>query len=462
MESTPSGPFGIMPPRPSLGVLPSPSVQYGLLERSSSDSSHSMQYPMLTSSFLLQLHAAKSSSISALPNYINNKYNVSTPIRETRDASNHSDLNLITPKEQPLDLSTRSKKEEKDVDIPCSRCSTKTTEIKKEVNSNISSSSTNQTADQTKQKDKIVGDHPFLRISDLLKDSPSITPKPKAEEETKPKLQLACPRPIHPTFLIDAYRNLERGHHVNNNLLFPRNNYPLIQPYLPNSQNVNYDAQRISLDIMRSPIAGNFNNRPLPAVGARSYVDIYPPTNCRGGGKDRYTCKFCGKVFPRSANLTRHLRTHTGEQPYKCKYCERSFSISSNLQRHVRNIHNKEKPFRCSICDRSFAQQTNLDRHLKKHELGGESDFPDSPEAPDSSSSSIAVLDIENDVDSSFKQSESSDEIEVDNNISTEKISSSQVATSVISQSDTFKRSFEETIEDSTKSSPNKRLKTEL
>ena len=63
-------------------------------------------------------------------------------------------------------------------------------------------------------------------------------------------------------------------------------------------------------------------------------------------GKSRYSCKFCGKIFPRSANLTRHLRTHTGEQPYKCKYCERSFSISSNLQRHVRNIHNREKPFK--------------------------------------------------------------------------------------------------------------------
>lgn len=36
--------------------------------------------------------------------------------------------------------------------------------------------------------------------------------------------------------------------------------------------------------------------------------------------RDRYTCKFCAKVFPRSANLTRHLRTHTGEQPYKVKY----------------------------------------------------------------------------------------------------------------------------------------------
>ncbi|XP_072789730.1 histone-lysine N-methyltransferase MECOM isoform X1 [Taeniopygia guttata] len=87
-------------------------------------------------------------------------------------------------------------------------------------------------------------------------------------------------------------------------------------------------------------------------------------------GKERYTCRYCGKIFPRSANLTRHLRTHTGEQPYRCKYCDRSFSISSNLQRHVRNIHNKEKPFKCHLCDRCFGQQTNLDRHLKKHENG--------------------------------------------------------------------------------------------
>ena len=84
--------------------------------------------------------------------------------------------------------------------------------------------------------------------------------------------------------------------------------------------------------------------------------------------KDRYSCRYCAKVFPRSANLTRHLRTHTGEQPYKCQYCRRCFSISSNLQRHVRNIHNKEKPFRCPLCDRCFGQQTNLDRHIKKHD----------------------------------------------------------------------------------------------
>lgn len=45
-----------------------------------------------------------------------------------------------------------------------------------------------------------------------------------------------------------------------------------------------------------------------------------PSSSIPRQGKDRYTCKFCHKVFPRSANLTRHLRTHTGEQPYKVRY----------------------------------------------------------------------------------------------------------------------------------------------
>jgi uncharacterized Zn-finger protein len=99
--------------------------------------------------------------------------------------------------------------------------------------------------------------------------------------------------------------------------------------------------------------------RPYPAFWGRPQVrpqitsvtsTISSTTSPGSCNKAKYTCKFCGKMFPRSANLTRHLRTHTGEQPYKCKYCERSFSISSNLQRHVRNIHNKEKPFKVSFC----------------------------------------------------------------------------------------------------------------
>ncbi|KAF6213275.1 hypothetical protein GE061_010993 [Apolygus lucorum] len=128
------------------------------------------------------------------------------------------------------------------------------------------------------------------------------------------------------------------------------------------------------------------NHSRAPPSSAKSLVDTVSAVLGTPAGhlksKDRYACKFCGKVFPRSANLTRHLRTHTGEQPYKCKYCDRSFSISSNLQRHVRNIHNKERPFKCPTCERCFGQQTNLDRHLKKHDPDVHSSDSSPPNGP--------------------------------------------------------------------------------
>ncbi|XP_044738715.1 early growth response protein 1-B-like, partial [Chrysoperla carnea] len=145
-------------------------------------------------------------------------------------------------------------------------------------------------------------------------------------------------------------------------------------PFLPPNLLSPHSAVQVPFDVLRNtpnvvpPSTKTIQHQPHLAGN----TDNNSATSAAGGKlKDRYACKFCGKVFPRSANLTRHLRTHTGEQPYKCKYCERSFSISSNLQRHVRNIHNKEKPFKCPLCERCFGQQTNLDRHLKKHEADG-------------------------------------------------------------------------------------------
>uniref|UniRef100_T1KMW3 C2H2-type domain-containing protein n=1 Tax=Tetranychus urticae TaxID=32264 RepID=T1KMW3_TETUR len=127
------------------------------------------------------------------------------------------------------------------------------------------------------------------------------------------------------------------------------------------------DKERVNSDAVHED--GNTVLNELMSSSLSESNQLSTPPSIKS--KERYTCKYCGKNFPRSANLTRHVRTHTGEQPYKCKYCERSFSISSNLQRHVRNIHNKEKPFKCPLCDRCFGQQTNLDRHLKKHESDG-------------------------------------------------------------------------------------------
>ncbi|GFT79692.1 hypothetical protein NPIL_625651 [Nephila pilipes] len=192
------------------------------------------------------------------------------------------------------------------------------------------------------------------------------------------KLQMACPRPIHPMFLDSIYRFQSEKPAFN---LYPgperimptfHTRYPFLSPLVATNPPV--DFMRFHMD----------------KIGKPMHEIMSPHLN---KNKERYSCKFCGKVFPRSANLTRHLRTHTGEQPYKCKYCERSFSISSNLQRHVRNIHNKEKPFKCPLCDRCFGQQTNLDRHLKKHEADGPTILDDSPKGNDADDKDEAYFD---------------------------------------------------------------------
>ncbi|XP_018332726.1 PR domain zinc finger protein 16-like isoform X2 [Agrilus planipennis] len=178
---------------------------------------------------------------------------------------------------------------------------------------------------------------------------------PQKFQEDRAGPHMAYPKPIHPMLLEMPRPNFPSLSLLpNNDRLLPPPIYPPRFTVMHNLQNCrHFDMVRLGLQ--------NY-------AEIKPYVEVLKQQAQGPKTKDRYACKFCGKVFPRSANLTRHLRTHTGEQPYKCRYCERSFSISSNLQRHVRNIHNKEKPFKCPLCDRCFGQQTNLDRHLKKHE----------------------------------------------------------------------------------------------
>ncbi|XP_055386333.1 transcription factor hamlet-like isoform X2 [Condylostylus longicornis] len=194
----------------------------------------------------------------------------------------------------------------------------------------------------------------------------SITPGP-TPSPSPPGPPITCPRPIHPMLLEAIYR-------PNTTAAAAAVAFQRPFPFLGSmgGRPAGFDHLLAVQQHHHHQHHQHQRNGPFPpkpfheALMAAGGLSV--GLTVGGKIKDRYTCKYCGKVFPRSANLTRHLRTHTGEQPYKCKYCERSFSISSNLQRHVRNIHNKERPFKCHLCDRCFGQQTNLDRHLKKHE----------------------------------------------------------------------------------------------
>ncbi|XP_024873328.1 MDS1 and EVI1 complex locus protein-like isoform X2 [Temnothorax curvispinosus] len=239
----------------------------------------------------------------------------------------------------------------------------------------------------------VQGSSPHLRTSLSIEQPPTNTPP-----------HMAYPRPIHPLFLETMYRGPTGtfpgfpsappppgGGTPESRLIPPLPPFapPRGLPFLGSLMNGLSGARPgAGFDLLaRPPLSAFPGVKPFQeaVMTPHHHHHHHHHHHVHGKMKDRYSCKFCGKVFPRSANLTRHLRTHTGEQPYKCKYCERSFSISSNLQRHVRNIHDKQRPFKCPLCERCFGQQTNLDRHLKKHEADDGSGVVSVADSPGSS-----------------------------------------------------------------------------
>ncbi|XP_047452307.1 zinc finger protein 420-like isoform X1 [Mugil cephalus] len=83
-------------------------------------------------------------------------------------------------------------------------------------------------------------------------------------------------------------------------------------------------------------------------------------------GEKRHTCKICGKCYNRSDVLNSHMRSHTGEKPYSCKTCGKLFSYKKNLNVHVR-AHTGERPYPCHTCGKCFITKGHMTRHMRTH-----------------------------------------------------------------------------------------------
>ncbi|XP_057700977.1 zinc finger and BTB domain-containing protein 40 isoform X1 [Corythoichthys intestinalis] len=80
-----------------------------------------------------------------------------------------------------------------------------------------------------------------------------------------------------------------------------------------------------------------------------------------------YACETCGAKFPATSSLKNHMRLHTGEKPYQCKHCDMSFAVAAALAYHTKKKHSEGKMYVCQYCKAVFAQSIELTRHVRTH-----------------------------------------------------------------------------------------------
>jgi len=52
----------------------------------------------------------------------------------------------------------------------------------------------------------------------------------------------------------------------------------------------------------------------------------------------KHSCKICGYAG-NLTDVTRHMRTHTGERPFSCPFCSSRFSLRGNMIKHLARKH---------------------------------------------------------------------------------------------------------------------------
>ncbi len=228
-------------------------------------------------------------------------FDLSRTNTSTSSSSGGDQVQSATPSggDLPLDLSIKSK----DEDTP------RKTHI---FGSGSTSSSNGNTGSSRRKQAEPQSIRPSPRIE--LPTPPKEIEKPVPQlppTRSEPKMHSAFPTLPQPAMMMDPIfrvnkenRDLQSIHQARLQMAFGAPRIPMPGPGFHHmAQMHNFMASR---DPTKLPphLLGKAPDGPFPHPHPQ-----FPHPNKL---KERYACKFCGKIFPRSANLTRHLRTHTG------------------------------------------------------------------------------------------------------------------------------------------------------
>ncbi|XP_053695157.1 zinc finger protein 182-like [Sabethes cyaneus] len=96
--------------------------------------------------------------------------------------------------------------------------------------------------------------------------------------------------------------------------------------------------------------------------------------------EEEFECEVCGKKMKYKSNYTNHMKTHGPEHSkqikadpdsppkkiYLCSICGRNCGSSSNLTVHMRR-HNGQAICSCSVCGKGYPRKADLVMHMRRH-----------------------------------------------------------------------------------------------